>query len=348
MKLTKITLFIAMIVLAGCPKPAQQNTKAATAGFLLAADYGVKCDGQAQNAGPLQNAINAAQSSHKALLIEAGTGVCWFNTGLVISANDTIIRGIGRPILAYSGNGAAITLGAANKVVYQAELSDLKLSLENAGQNAIGILGVALRNSTVSNVEIYTGQGRANSIPQLAVKLDGDGSFCAMNDFYSVYIHGDFQTGYLITGANNFNSTNSTHIISGGVFNTATNKSGTIGLRVQYGDTTRVTHTSIENWGTGIRVESSFNGPFSGRFENNVMDWEVTSTAQNTSFNGGVFSEHKDAGIGTAYSSNGSELQTQVGGTMLLPGIKASSGKRYVCIDTTGKLVSQATACSGT
>jgi hypothetical protein len=332
--------------LTSCYRPAQYAPSAS--GFLLAADYGVKCDGSTQNATPLQNAINAAGTTHRALYIEAGTGVCWFNTTLTINANNVIVRGIGRPTLSYTGNGSAITIGQPSSVVYQAELSDLIISLENAGTSAIGITEVATRNSVVSNVEIKTGQGRANSIGQTAVKIDGTGSFSAMNDFNSVYIHGDFTTGYLITGANSFNSTNSTHIISGGVFNTATNKGGSIGIRVQFGDTTRVTHTSVENWGTGIRVESNFNGPFSGRFENNVMDWEVTQGVINTSFTGGVFSEHTDKGTGTAFTSNGSELKTQIGDTLYIPALKSKTGVRSVCIDSTGKLTSQTGACNGT
>jgi hypothetical protein len=327
----------------GCRYPTQH----AVGGFLMASDYGVKCDGSTQNAGPLQNAINAAASTHRALYIEAGTAQCWFNTGLIISSDNVIVRGIGRPVLAYTGNGSAITIGKSSSVTYQAELSDLIIDLENAGGSAIGITEVASRNSTVSNVEIRTGQGRASSTGQTAVKLDGTGSFSAMNDFYSVYVHGDFAIGYLITGANSFNSTNSTHIVSGGVFNTAQSKTGTIGLRVAYGDTTRVSHTSIENWGTGARIESNFNGPIAARFENNQVDWEVLPNVQNASFAGAVFNNRSDAGTGTSYNSNGSMLQSQVGDTLVIPKLKAKSGARYVCVDTAGKLVSQGSPCSG-
>ena len=77
-----------------------------------------------------------------------------------------------------------------------------------------------------------------------------------MNDFYSVWIHGDFTTGYLITGANSFNSANSTYISSGGIFNTSVSKTGSIGIRVAFGDTTRVVHTSVENWeGHSSRIQ---------------------------------------------------------------------------------------------
>jgi hypothetical protein len=35
-------------------------------------------------------------------------------------------------------------------------------------------------------------------------------------------------------------------------------------------------------------------------------------------------------------------------GNVSIPSIKAATGTRYVCVDTSGKLISQATACSGT
>lgn len=37
-----------------------------------------------------------------------------------------------------------------------------------------------------------------------------------------------------------------------------------------------------------------------------------------------------------------------LGGDVLTPGIKSTTGVRFVCVDTNGKLVSQAAACSGT
>jgi len=283
--------------------------------------------------------LNNSLGSNNVLTIEKGTGVCWFDSPLQVGTSNVEIHGIGKPVLAYKGTSGAVLLGKSGTVVYQARLDNVVIDLENAANDAIGIIGTSLRNSQITNVEIKTGQGAANSRNQIAVKLDGNGTFNAMNDFYSVYIHGDFAIGYLITGANSFNSTNSTHIVSGGVFNTAQNKAGSIGLRIQYGDTTRVTHTSIENWGTGTRVESNFNGPIAGRFENNQVDWEVRPNVQNTSFEGSVFNNRSDSGIGTTYTSNGSLLESKVGGSMFIPSLKSTGGLRHVCTDVNGKLV---------
>lgn len=318
-----------------------------SAQLLLASAYGVVCDSSTQNATPLQNAINAAVSLKKTLFIEAGSGVCFFNTGLTIAADQVNIKGIGNPILSYTGNASAIAIGNSGRVTYQASLSDFILDMSNAGSSAIGINAVSLRNSTFTNLEIKTGQGGSVNNGQTAVKLDGTGTFGAMNDFYSVYIHGDWTTGYLITGANSTNSTNSTHIIGGGVFNTAASNTGSIGIRIAFGDTSRVTHTSVEDWDTGIKVESNFNGPFSARFEGNNLDWQVASGVLNTSFVGAVFNTHTDGGTGTAFQSNGSELKAQIGGDLYVPNIKATSGTRYTCIDSTGKFTSQTTACNG-
>jgi hypothetical protein len=43
-----------------------------------------------------------------------------------------------------------------------------------------------------------------------------------------------------------------------------------------------------------------------------------------------------------------SVLQLDASGNLTVPAVKSTTGTRYVCADTTGKLVSSATACSGT
>lgn len=50
--------------------------------------------------------------------------------------------------------------------------------------------------------------------------------------------------------------------------------------------------------------------------------------------------------IGTS-ADNGADL-LQVNGTLNLAPIKANSGTRYLCINSSGQVVSQTTACSGT
>ena len=58
--------------------------------------------------------------------------------------------------------------------------------------------------------------------------------------------------------------------------------------------------------------------------------------------NGGAFS-----GVGVTVDPNGTE-QTGFGGNVRLPAIKSQSGTRFVCVDSTGLLISLPTPCSGT
>jgi hypothetical protein len=58
--------------------------------------------------------------------------------------------------------------------------------------------------------------------------------------------------------------------------------------------------------------------------------------------NGGIFS-----GVGAVIDPNGTE-QAAFGGKVRIPSIKSNSGTRYVCIDSTGLLMSQSMPCSGT
>jgi hypothetical protein len=70
----------------------------------------------------------------------------------------------------------------------------------------------------------------------------------------------------------------------------------------------------------------------------------------------GVALEDPDRNIGlqlvtsgsTPYISIPNELTMGTAGTLLIPAQKSISGQRYVCITTTGELVSSASACSGT
>lgn len=51
---------------------------------------------------------------------------------------------------------------------------------------------------------------------------------------------------------------------------------------------------------------------------------------------------------GNAVLDSGGGFTIPTAGNLTVPKIKATTGTRYVCVDTTGKLVSQSTACSGT
>ena len=57
----------------------------------MASAFGVACDNATQNSPALQNAVNAAIAQHRTLYIEAGAGVCFFNTTLNIATTGVDI-----------------------------------------------------------------------------------------------------------------------------------------------------------------------------------------------------------------------------------------------------------------
>jgi hypothetical protein len=84
--------------------------------------------------------------------------------------------------------------------------------------------------------------------------------------------------------------------------------------------------------------------------------WGVNVAGGRHSQIGGAinFRVHPKAAIDTRLSVKGGNILELNNGTsssgawLTIPQIKSLTGTRYVCVDTTGKLVSQTTACSGT
>lgn len=72
--------------------------------------------------------------------------------------------------------------------------------------------------------------------------------------------------------------------------------------------------------------------------------WSIDILAQSGSDS--VSFLHTTSGSNPKSPSNFFSLDSS--GNVTVPAIKSSTGKRYVCVDTNGKLVSQAAACSGT
>lgn len=86
--------------------------------------------------------------------------------------------------------------------------------------------------------------------------------------------------------------------------------------------------------GRGASIENSFGTLKIRLFANNVSGPGAAASAVT------VFSVAQGAPL------NSFTLDTS--GNVTIPAIKSTTLTRYVCVDTTGKLVSSATACSGT
>jgi hypothetical protein len=106
-------------------------------------------------------------------------------------------------------------------------------------------------------------------------------------------------------------------------------------------------------------------GTLQGNFLNFNVNWapvfrvdaggDVLSSGYVWPQNGSYYGSNQNASI--FYDGTNLNLQPQLVGTgqvvvtagsVVIPEIKANSGTRFVCVDTTGKIISQITPCSGT
>jgi hypothetical protein len=74
--------------------------------------------------------------------------------------------------------------------------------------------------------------------------------------------------------------------------------------------------------------------------------WDGNNTDENCSGSGVEWASDTN---GDTFQQGGAAIKGTVdAGAILIPSQKATTGKRYLCIDTNGGLVSSASACSGT
>jgi len=101
---------------------------------------------------------------------------------------------------------------------------------------------------------------------------------------------------------------------------------GTVGKLAVYTGTTTVGSGIILDNGTNIGVD-------------------VGSPSEKLDVNGAVKATRF---VGTATGASSTSGNLTIGGSALIPSIKATSGTRYLCIDSNGLVTSSVTACSGT
>jgi hypothetical protein len=131
-------------------------------------------------------------------------------------------------------------------------------------------------------------------------------------------------SGYVLTSDANGVGTYQPSV--GGGSGSGTVSSGTSGKVAVYSGTTTVGPGIITDNGTTVGVG-------------------VASPAEKLEVNGAV---KATSFIGTASGASSTTGNLSVGGNVIIPAIKSTSGTRYVCIDSDGVISSSATACSGT
>lgn len=153
------------------------------------------------------------------------------------------------------------------------------------------------------------------------------------------------------------NTTNFTGSVMGGVFQTYVfNHDGTTPRNqgVSYGWYVGPSFGSLIGYGGLISPQGGGNGPTYGVGlaigSANYQTLQISNDIDPTSSSGGItFGVSNDTDL---YRNASNSLKTDgkmnIGTDLLVPSIKSTTGARYICIDTTGKLVSQSTVCIGT
>lgn len=241
--------------------------------------------------------------------------------------------GPGATIITYSGSSDAIKIGTSSSTTTSLiSLENLTINVSGAvvscnTVSTVGIHAVSTQYLLFDNIEIKTTYG-CNPTGQTAMSLDGSGGFSAFTTILAPRIVGDFTTGLLLTGGGGTQTANATTLIGGAIVSTAASKTGTTGIKISSGDTTRAFSTDVENWGTGIDVAASSNGPFPFRAEGNSKDWIVEPGVNAASFLGASFSSFTDSGTNTTYlsNSNGGVVQMKLTGCVFNTGSGSPNG----------------------
>lgn len=291
----------------------------------------------------ITNAENAGGGT-----VQLAAGTTTITSTLVFRSGFGNVRlvgaGMGATIISYQPSGTAsdaIQIGnSSGTITNRVGLEDLTIDVSNpvsascsSTASMAAIHAISTQFLFLKNVEVVTRQGCSTASGQTAISLDGSGLFSADTTIVDPRIVGDFTTGLLITGSST-QYANATTMVGGALVNTTSPRvSGTNGINVQFGDTTSVFNTDVEDWNTGVYVGFSGDGPFSVREEGNATDWEVASGVNGTSFEGALFSTMSDSGTNTIYSShaNGGVIQSKVASGFVL-----GAGPGAGCVFNTG------------
>lgn len=103
-------------------------------------------------------------------------------------------------------------------------------------------------------------------------------------------------------------------------------------------------HYMTEDTGGNLTLTGTIST--SGTGQSSMTQGLVVNNGQGTTSNDNFVVKTKSHADAISVDSNGDKINFNT--DVLLPGIKASSGTRYACLDTNGKMVSSASACSGT
>jgi len=146
-------LLLAGMVLTASVRIASDQARAPFSPFVNAADHGVVCDGSADDAVALQNAVNSLPPSGGAVYIPPSRSGsrCKFSSTLTLPDGAKIVGG-GKwsTVLRYTGTGSAFSPGGTDN--RRAAFEDFTLQLTSV--QAVGIDAARLISSTFRSIRI--------------------------------------------------------------------------------------------------------------------------------------------------------------------------------------------------
>jgi hypothetical protein len=260
----------------------------------------------------LQNAINALPAGGGTVVVPCAT----YNFGtktvsLPPGKNKVELRCEPGTIFWYQGPAAALQVGADSANIEYFSLSNCEISLiDNPNPDAVALKLVRSFWGRFDNIKL-TSSNRA-SASQTAVVVSGGATdqagFSAYNLFSNCAVVGGFKKGYwfgseIPGGPSTQDRSNANLILGGSVWCGAQDRTGTIGIHVQHGDTNRVIGTDHDSWEVGTKIDGH-NNQINARYENifHRAVW-VGSTSMGSYINGCSIpaGEWQDDGFETQY-----------------------------------------------
>lgn len=267
--------------------------------------YGALCDGTTDDHVAIQAAITAANVAGGAVRFPPGKTCSLGATGVTVPATSGAgVRLFGQAneatTLTYTGNGAAITVGAAGSFAFRTSIEYLRIVLTNAGNNAIGILWYNGIHWRLAYTSVLTSHAYAN---QIGVKLMGGSAADARFGAHGVWtqndISGFFAKGLYMT-SNQLGWGYTANLFQGGRINNTGNPAGSIGFHLEQGNQNVIEMVDLENWDTAVKSEA-FDNVWVGLRTESTTTAALNLAAATGSTTGGTFNRV----IGSWLSSTG-------------------------------------------
>lgn len=248
-------------------------------------DFGATGDGVTDDSAAFARAIRALDGLGGAVRIPKGQ----YNlgrTGIQIPKTFGGIRFAGESATAskliYSGNGAAIEIGAADGFTFGHTISDVQVDLTNAGPEAVAIRLYPAMYISLQRLYLTSNHPFPNGLNrQMGIVAVGGNS---RNKLFGAHLRvedprivGRFRKGIYLT-ADEIGWGYNASILEGGavVYPGGIPAPGTIGIHIEQGNQNVITLVDVEHYATGIQSDAYSNLFLGSRTEANGLGMKLT------------------------------------------------------------------------